>query len=74
MLPARYPPILCKSKGTARSAGPAATERVDSRQWGTAGKGHSAMNTYVMSKLVQYKQHDLAREYGRRNWRELFRA
>lgn len=31
------------------------------------------MNDYVMSKLATYKQHDLARASGRRNWATLFR-
>lgn len=31
------------------------------------------MNSYMMSKLVEFKQHDLARETGRRDWVTLFR-
>jgi hypothetical protein len=60
-------------QGTGTSTDPAATERIDIEQRGIAGKGRTAVNTYVMSKLVEYKQHDLARESGRRDWAKLFR-
>lgn len=74
MPPNRPQSILSVSNGTAASAGPAATERVDNEQRSTAGKGRTAMNHYTMSKLVEFKQHDLARENGRRNWLTLFRT
>jgi hypothetical protein len=68
-------PIMCHVGWMSNGAHPNAMRRTDMTLDADAERGTVMHpNPYLMTKIAEHKQHDLARTRGARNWRSLFRS